>query len=57
MNGGTEFDVKSCTNKARHKFAVLKPISREISKDITLRIKITNAKSVLLDYTVLNAGK
>ena len=57
MNGGADADVKSRTNKARDKFAVLKPISREISKDITLRTKITNAKSVLLDYTVLNAGK
>ena len=50
VNGGTDADVKSRINKARHAFAILKPIWK--SRKITLRTKIrlfnTNVKSVLL---------
>ena len=52
MNGGIDIDadVKSRINKARHAFAVLKPIWK--SRKITLRTKMrlfnTNVKSVLL---------
>ena len=57
VNGGTDSDVKSRINKARHAFAILKPIWK--SRKITLRTKIrlfkTNVKSVY--YMAPNAGR
>ena len=50
VNGGADADVQSRINKARHAFAVLKPIWK--SRIITFRTKIrvfnTNVKSLLL---------
>ena len=50
VNGGTDADVKSHIYKARHAFAVLKPIWKSLK--ITFRTQIrpfnTNVKSLLL---------
>ena len=50
LSGGTDADVKSRINKARHAFAVVKPIWK--SRKITFRTEIrpfnTSVKSLLL---------
>ena len=50
VNGGAGADVQSRINKARHAFAVLKPIwkSRIITFRTEIRVFNTNVKSLLL---------
>ena len=49
-NGGTDEDIKSRINKARHAFTTLKPIWRSTALSISNKFRIfnTNVKSVLL---------
>ena len=48
MNGGTDADVKSHINKARHAFAILKPIWKSWKITLRTKIRLFNTKSVLL---------